>query len=128
MLRGGTAVPRSRNLRLTPVQRDVLWAIEEAGAEDLLTVWVTVQDAHDSMPRDQFQAEFVDGVLGLSRLGYVRVVRRVQGPAGVAVDLPHEELERLWFGDMRAVGGGVGVEMTDAGYQALGVPGGTQPH
>jgi hypothetical protein len=124
---GGNAVPRSRNVRLTPVQRDLLWAVEDAGAEDLWTVWITVQDAHDSMPSDQFRAEFVDGLLGLSRLGYVRVVRRARGPAGGAVDVPHEALERLWVGEIREVGDGVEVEMTDAGYRALGTPGGVHP-
>ena len=70
----------------------------------------------------------MDGLFGLSRLGYVRVVRRVQGPAGTAVAVPREVLEGLWIGEIREVGDGIEVEMTDAGNHALGAPGGTSPH
>lgn len=119
-------MPRSRNVRLTSIQRDILWAIEETGADDLWTVWITVRASHDSMPGDQFWVEFVDGLFGLSRLRYVRLVRHLPGSAGTHTEAPREQLERLWVGEIRDVGNYVEVEMTAAGYEALGEPGGTR--
>jgi hypothetical protein len=71
------------------------------------------------MSEDQFRVEFVDGLFGLLRLGYVRLIRMVPGAVGITVDLPCEELACLWVGAMRD-GDSVEVEMTGSGREALG--------
>lgn len=53
-----------QKVRLTPLQRDILWLLEEAGEEDMLTVEVTLKRP---------DAESLNSaVAGLVHLGYVR--------------------------------------------------------
>ncbi len=53
-----------RKVRLTLLQRDVLWMLEEAGEETIGTIQVTLK------PRGP--ETLVSAVAGLTRLGYVR--------------------------------------------------------
>ena len=53
-----------RKLRLTPLQRDVLWVLEEAGEETLLTIQATLK------PPDPEALNAAVAALG--RIGYVR--------------------------------------------------------
>jgi hypothetical protein len=52
-----------RKVRLTPMQRDVLWMLEEAGEESMITIQVTL------LPPN---SESLDSaIVALSQLGYV---------------------------------------------------------
>jgi hypothetical protein len=52
-----------RKLRLTPMQRDILWMLEEAGEENMPCIRTTLHN------RDEL--EFERQVDGLQRLGFV---------------------------------------------------------
>ena len=52
-----------RKLRLTPMQRDILWMLEEAGKENMPCIRATLH------PPDEL--EFVSQVNALERLGFV---------------------------------------------------------
>ncbi len=51
-----------RKIRLTPVQRDLLWALEETGEETVACLCATLGHAEDGLRR---------AAAGLERLGYV---------------------------------------------------------
>ena len=51
-----------RKLRLSPIQRDILWMLEEAGKENLLCIRETLHYA---------ESELNAAVLDLKRLGFV---------------------------------------------------------
>jgi DNA-binding MarR family transcriptional regulator len=55
----------SRKLRLTPLQRDLLWMLEEAGEETLTTILVTLKPSD----RETFDRDLAS----LIRLGFVSV-------------------------------------------------------
>jgi hypothetical protein len=110
-------------VRLTPIQRDILWAVEEAGQEELQTVWVTVRPDHDLMSDDEFRIEFVEGLLGITRLGYVRLLHRMSTMGRESRAITKQETQRLWTDAVQQALAGIYVEMTDAGYAALGEPG-----
>jgi hypothetical protein len=51
-----------RKIRLSPIQRDILWMLEEAGRENLLCMRATL---HYS------ESDLNAAILGLKRLGFV---------------------------------------------------------
>jgi hypothetical protein len=53
----------ARKIRLTPVHRDVLWLLEEAGEEEVSTVISSLKEVEPEV--------FKNAVNGLIRLGFV---------------------------------------------------------
>lgn len=53
-----------RRLKLTPLQRDITWALEEAGAKTILTLIGTTKPSSE--------AEFEQDAEGFIRLGLIR--------------------------------------------------------
>jgi hypothetical protein len=75
------------------------------------------------MPSDQFRIEFVDGLLGLSRLKYIRLAHGLSGTPESRIKFMLEDTKRLWAGDLRGAANDTFVEMTDLGERAIGEPG-----
>ena len=64
----------SRKIRLTPLQRDILWLLEEAGEETVSTAIASVR------PLDR--ETFDKAVKGLVQLGYVIQLETPEDPRG----------------------------------------------
>ncbi len=58
----------ARKVRLTPLQRDITWAMEEAGALELESMKATVQ----AQSPEAFEA----AMAGLIKLGYIKLTHR----------------------------------------------------
>lgn len=57
-----------RKIRLIPLQRNILWMLEEAGEEDLATIQVTLKPAEPGA--------LASAIAALVRLRYVRQAER----------------------------------------------------
>ncbi len=105
----------SRRLRLSPLQRDLIWMLEEAGAEDLRCLVATIE------PRDL--QEFEHDVRALVRLGLVRFYRDLGRPDYHYVALTESEADRLPdFRDLLSEYRATlvaGIMLTKSGYAAL---------
>ena len=80
-----------RRLKLSPLQRDIVWTLEETGAEEIVAMFATVKPPS--------QAEFDRNVDGLIKLGLIRKeeTRRHDGPLKtelVLTDLGRKALTR----------------------------------
>jgi hypothetical protein len=65
----------SRKVRLTSLQGDILWLLEEAGAEEIATLVATLRNGkawpvQSTLP-GLYQQTFDESVRGLVQLGYV---------------------------------------------------------
>ena len=85
-----TPARRAPKRRLSPVQRELLWILEEAGAENMLAVFNTVQPAFPDLSEEAPILTVADSIGDLRRLELVRF-ERMQG--GEYVPIPEEESE-----------------------------------
>jgi hypothetical protein len=74
-------------LSLTPVQREVLWALEEAGEENTPTLVNTLRSKFSNLSDEELHREINEAVEGLSRYGFVYMSPGVDGSAGASVTL-----------------------------------------
>jgi len=75
-----------RRLKLSPLQRDIVWTLEEAGAEGIVAMFATVKPPS--------QAEFDRNVDGLIELGLIRKEERRRSDGSLKTDLILTDLGR----------------------------------
>jgi DNA-binding MarR family transcriptional regulator len=76
-----------RRLKLSPLQRDIMWMLREAGGETTGTVIATIK------PLDQI--EFDQAVDGLIKLGLVRMESSTVQPSKAELVLTESGMEAL---------------------------------
>jgi hypothetical protein len=92
-----TGAPGSgRKQRLSPLQREVLWILEEAGAENLLTVLWTLRAHFPALEVTPLLGEAVDGLRRLWLAGLIEVSTYHAGPSPVWVPLGPDSAEQVW--------------------------------
>src|SRR4051812_18322485 len=82
---------RSRKLRLSPVQREIVWMLEEAGAEEIPTVLYTLMTTLPDCSPDEVVAAVEEAVRGLCDLGLVVFGRDYEAPGLHYVQIPADE-------------------------------------
>lgn len=81
---------KSRKLRLTCMQREILRMLESGGAEFFLTVISILRSMYSDVEREVFIADAEVAIQGLVRLGFVALYR-----SGENAPMPAEESDWL---------------------------------
>ena len=124
-----------RKIRLSPLQREVLWMLEEAGSETLPTLANTLGAKFPHEPRDALLAATQDAVRDLHDAGLVSLGREYVKPGERWKSIPPEEVARFlllsdvlrwdeergfWHWDeVRAGTHRVALALTEVGEEAL---------
>lgn len=125
----GDHKPRKR--RLSPMQREILWMLESAGAHDLPVVINTLWDLFADTGHEMFLWNVEEAIRDLSRLGYVTFCHDAPqyplvDPKGtgrllaISDQFDWNDDRGYWQqGDRRVDTSGVMLQLTDTGRQAL---------
>jgi hypothetical protein len=82
---------RPRKVRLSPMQREILWILEEAGAEYIAATLNRLEKRFPEYSRDQFISTFEEAIRGLWELGFIALGRDYQKPGLTYVLVPQQE-------------------------------------
>ncbi len=64
---------RSPNLRLTPIERELLWMLEEAGEENLLSVFNALRSKFPETTDDTLIRETIEAIQHLLAVGFISI-------------------------------------------------------
>jgi hypothetical protein len=93
----GPEVPgRRRKQRLSPLQREVLWMLEETGAEDLLTILRTLHTRFPGLGTTPLLGEASDGLRRLWLAGLIELSTYHAGSPPTWMPLTAEIAEQVW--------------------------------
>jgi hypothetical protein len=86
-------MPRTRpkKRRLSPLQREILWMLEEAGAETIPTIMVTLRSLFPSLSYDEAGTQFAQESRLLWLAGLVELCRNYHAPDLHYVRVSEEE-------------------------------------
>ncbi len=93
---GPDAPGSRRKQRLSPLQREVLWMLEETGAEDLLTVLRTLRARFPGLEVTPLLGEATDGLRRLWLAGLIELSTYHAGPSPAWVPLAAASAEQVW--------------------------------
>ena len=83
----------SKKLKLSPMQREIVWMLEEAGSEALTTVLITLHGQFPGMAWRELMKNAEDAVKGLLHLGLVSLRQHVEKERGGYIYMPLEPNE-----------------------------------
>jgi hypothetical protein len=84
-----------QKLALTPLQNDILWLLEEAGSETLLTVLTTLIINETITASDSILYDVESAVRSLIRVGFLTMTKDIEKPGSNDVLVTPDELKSL---------------------------------
>lgn len=95
------AASKSKKYRLSSVQREILWALEESGAENIPTVLNTLRLKCANLSPNELLSQSEKAIRGLKEIGFISLTQDYEKPGLGFVPISPEHVGRfLSIGDI----------------------------